>query len=72
MRLPTFLRSVRKSRGETVTSMAKKLGIGVSRYHMIESGTRPASPEIAEAICRALSVPSEDIFLPVSFTVRAM
>ena len=37
---------------------------------MIESGQRPATPEIAEAIAMILSTPQGRIFSPLSFTVR--
>jgi DNA-binding XRE family transcriptional regulator len=50
--------------------MAKQLNIGVSRYYLIESGMRPATRELAEAIGQILQVSSDSIFLPVSFTVR--
>ena len=70
MKHVTMLRLLREGKGETVTSMAQKLDIGISRYHMIESGQRPATPEIAEAIARILSTPQDQIFSPLSFTVR--
>jgi transcriptional regulator with XRE-family HTH domain len=70
MTRPSRLRELREQRGETITSMAAKLEIGVSRYYMIESGARPASPELAEKIAKILGVETEYLFLPQSFTVR--
>ncbi len=70
MDMVTELKKYREAAGETVTSMAKKLRIGVSRYHMIESGERPATPEIARRVSEIIGVPQENIFLPQSFTVR--
>jgi transcriptional regulator with XRE-family HTH domain len=70
MARPSILRELREQRGETITSMAAKLEIGVSRYYMIESGARPASPELAEKIAAILGVETEHLFLPQSFTVR--
>ena len=66
----TLLRKAREERGETITGMANKLGIGVSRYFYIENGERPATPELAKEISMILNVNEEDIFLPQSFTVR--
>ena len=66
----TELRNLREKKGVTVTSMAVRLKIGVSRYYMIENGERPASPEITNKIATILGVKPEDIFLPRSFTVR--
>lgn len=66
----SLLRSLREKRGETVTSMAAKLNIGVSRYYMIESGARPATPELAKQIASILEMQPESLFLPQSFTVR--
>jgi transcriptional regulator with XRE-family HTH domain len=66
----TELRKLREARGESLTGMAKQLNIGVSRYYLIESGMRPATRELAEAIGQILQVSSGSIFLPVSFTVR--
>jgi len=70
MKAKTMLRLTRELRNETITSMAKKLKIGVSRYYMIESGERPAPPRIAKQISEILNVKQEDIFLPQSFTAR--
>jgi transcriptional regulator with XRE-family HTH domain len=64
------LKQVREQRGETVTSMARKLGVGVSRYYMIESGARPATSELVRQIAVILGMKSEALFLPLSFTVR--
>ena len=66
----TKLRLIRKKKGETVSGMARKLKIGVSRYYMIETGERPATPEIAENIAKLLNVKTQSIFVPNSFTVR--
>jgi len=66
----TELRKLREARGESLTGMAKQLNIGASRYYLIESGMRPATRELAEAIGQILQVSSDSIFLPVSFTVR--
>lgn len=66
----TKLRLIRKKKGETVSGMAKKLKIGVSRYYMIETGKRPATPEIAENIVKLLGVRLQSIFMPSSFRVR--
>ncbi len=66
----TKLRLIRKKKGETVSGMARKLKIGVSRYYMIETGERPATPEIAENIAKLLKVKTQSIFVPNSFTVR--
>lgn len=66
----TGLRVAREAKGQTVSGMAKALRIGVSRYHMIESGDRPATPELAERISAALGLPKDSLFLPQSFTVR--
>ena len=70
MKAITNLRKTREMRGETVTSMAHKLNIGVSRYYMIEIGERPASAEIAEKVSSILKVNQNKIFLPQSFTTR--
>jgi DNA-binding XRE family transcriptional regulator len=64
------LRNKRELQGETTVSMARRLGIGASRYYMIENGQRPATPEIANRIAAIFCVPVEEIFLPQSFTVR--
>jgi len=64
------LRALREKKGETVTSMAAKLDIGVSRYYMIETGARPATPELAARIAAILGVDQNALFLPQSFTVR--
>jgi len=66
----TGLRKLREDKGESLTGMARQLKIGVSRYYMIESGKRPATNELAEAIGQILQVPYDSIFLPMSFTVR--
>lgn len=70
MEMVTELKRYREAAGQTVTGMARKLRIGVSRYYMIESGERPATPEIAKKISEILGVQQGDIFLPQSFTVR--
>lgn len=70
MEAKTKLRLVRDLKGETVSSMAKVLNIGVSRYYMIETGQRPATPRIAEKIALILGVKQMDIFLPQSFIAR--
>lgn len=70
MRMSTVLKRLREGSGFTQTEMAAKLGIGVSRYNMIEHGNRPASPEIVRAICRILGVDEQALFLPASFTLR--
>ena len=70
MQAKTLLRLTREIRKETITSMAEKLEIGISRYYMIEVGDRPATPEIAKHISEILKVKQEDIFLPQSFTAR--
>jgi len=66
----TVVRSVRESRGITLSEMARRAGVGVSRYYMIEAGDRPAPPEVADAIARELGVERSRLFLPTSFTVR--
>ncbi|APC08570.1 helix-turn-helix domain-containing protein [Neomoorella thermoacetica] len=66
----TALKILRESKGETLSSIARHLNIGVSRYYLIEVGERPATPTIAEKIAKKLGVKIEDIFLPQSFTVR--
>ncbi len=66
----SMIRHIREQRSETISSMAKKLGIGASRYYMIENGERPATPELALAIARILGVETETLFLPQSFTAR--
>lgn len=65
-----MLRITRELKNETITSMANKLNIGVSRYYMIEIGDRPATPKIAKQISEILKVKQEDIFLPQRFTAR--
>lgn len=70
MKAKTMLRLTRELKKETITSMANKLKIGISRYYMIESGERPASPKLARQISEILNVKQEDIFLPQSFTAR--
>jgi len=70
MKAKTMLRLTRELKKETITSMANKLKIGISRYYMIESGERPASQKLARQISEILNVKQEDIFLPQSFTVR--
>lgn len=64
------LRIVRESRGLTTVVMSQRLGIGQSRYSMIETGQRPASLEIATKTAEILDVSICEIFLPQSFTVR--
>ncbi|OIQ53391.1 helix-turn-helix domain-containing protein [Neomoorella thermoacetica] len=66
----TALKILRESKGETLSSIARYLNIGVSRYYLIEVGERPATPIIAEKLAKKLGVKIEDIFLPQSFTVR--
>lgn len=66
----SVLRSLRESRGLSLTELARRVGIGVSRYYMIEAGKRPAPPKVAEAIARELGTDCEALFLPISFTVR--
>lgn len=66
----TALKYIREQRNETVTSMAQKLDIGTSRYYMIESGARPATPDLARQIADILGARPEDLFLPISFTAR--
>jgi len=66
----TMLRTTRELNKETITSMANKLKIGISRYYMIESGERPANQKIAKQISEILKVKQEDIFLPIRFTAR--
>lgn len=70
MKAKTMLKLTRELRNETISSMANKLKIGVSRYYMIETGERPATPKLAKQISEILSVKQEDIFLPQSFTAR--
>ena len=70
MKAKTLLRLKRESKNETISSMANKLNIGLSRYYMIESGERPATPVIAKQIAELLGVNQEEIFLPQSFTAR--
>lgn len=70
MKAKTMLRLARESGKETVSSMANRLNIGISRYYMIETGERPASPIIAKKISEILNVPQDHIFLPQSFTAR--
>ena len=70
MTQPSVLRLLRERVGETVTSMAAKLDIGISRYWMIESGTRPATPELADKIAKIVGTETAVLFLPQSFTVR--
>jgi|GEM_PF-795626 len=68
MKPKTALRLTRELRNETITSMAEKLNIGVSRYYMIETGERAATLEIVKRISEILNVKQEDIFLPHRFT----
>jgi len=70
MKPKTLLKLTRERKNETITSMANKLNICISRYYMIESGERPATPDIAARISEILDVKQEDIFLPQSFTAR--
>lgn len=70
MKVKTVLKTIREFRKETISSMASKLEIGVSRYYMIESGERPATPKIAKQIAEILNIKQDDIFLPQSFTAR--
>ncbi len=70
MKTKTMLRITRELKNETITSMADKLNIGVSRYYMIETGDRPATPKLAKQISEILEVRQEDIFLPHRFTAR--
>lgn len=70
MKTKTILRLTRELKNETITSMADKLNLGVSRYYMIETGERPATPKIAKQIAEILKVRQEDIFLPHRFTAR--
>ena len=70
MKAKTILRLIRESRRETVSSMAKRLNLSISRYYMIEAGERPATPDIAKLISELLQMQQEDIFLPRSFTAR--
>lgn len=68
----TQLRSIRDSQNKTITEVAKALKIGISRYYMIESGDRPATPELVKKISDFFGVKPEEIFLPQSFTVRKL
>ena len=70
MKTKTMLRITRELKNETITSMANKLDLGISRYYMIETGERPATPRIAKQISEILKVKQEDIFLPHRFTAR--
>lgn len=70
MQCKTSLQIVREQAGETLSSMASKLEIGVSRYYMIEKGERPANPNLVAKIAYLLKVKVEQIFSPHSFTVR--
>ncbi len=70
MKAKTILRLIRESRRETVSSMAKRLNLSISRYYMIEAGERHATPDIAKLISELLRVQQEDIFLPRNFTAR--
>lgn len=70
MRRKTILKVIRKDKRISLSAMAKDLGIGVSRYFLIENGERPATPEIAERIAGILGVAKDVLFLPRSFTVR--
>ncbi len=72
MKTKTTLRIIRELKKETITSMASKLNLGISRYYMIEAGERPATPKIAKQISEILKVKQEDIFLPHRFTAREM
>lgn len=72
MKEKTELRLVRERKNKTITEIAEALGICVSRYFMIESGERPATPELVESISKLLDVNPEDIFLPQRFTVRKL
>lgn len=66
----THLRRLRLAKKITLTALAEELGILPSRLSMIESGQRPAPPEIAEKIAKRLGVALSDLFVPESFTVR--
>lgn len=64
------LRTLREQRGLTLTELARRVGIGVSRLYMIETGERPAPPEVADALAREVGADLPSLFLPNSFTVR--
>ena len=67
MKAKTILRLIRESRRETVSSMAKRLNLSISRYYMIEAGERPATPDIAKLISELLQMQQEDIFFAAKF-----
>lgn len=66
------LRIARERQGLTQTELAKRAGILVSRYNMIEKGHRPATPEIAQRVAGILEVSVDAVFLPGSFTIREL
>lgn len=68
----SVLRKIREEQRETVSSMAEKLGIVVSRYQYMETGERPIPSVFADKICDILKIKPkerEQIFLPTVFTV---
>lgn len=65
----TPLRQVREDLGFTQTEFAKRLGIWVSQYNMIERAKRKAPLSVALQISQIAGKPVNEIFLPSGFTV---
>lgn len=54
---------IRNSHGTSLRSLAASLGISASHLSRIESGERPATPDLMNRICAALATlpaPGED------------
>lgn len=66
----SILRCTRKTRGLTLTEVARRVHVGVSRLYMIEAGARPATPDLADAIAREVGEERGSLFVPSSFTAR--
>lgn len=63
------LAELRKKKGLTQETMARKLDIGLSTYNQYENSQRGIPIRTAKKIALILNIPLEDIFLPIRFTV---
>lgn len=70
MKKQTQLAKKRLANDITGVQMAEALGIGISHYYYIESGERPATPELAEQIAQKLNAQVSELFDPKQYRAR--